>query len=75
MEPMKQISMKKGIVVIPKESQQEELRELCDDITEYTEFVRTQTGLSGEELFNATRGRYSKIGWAPWDKLTWKPAE
>ena len=66
----------KGIVIVARvPSNRAEFRDVCDDITEYSQFVQKQTALSGEELFNATKARYSKIGWAPWEELTWREAD
>ena len=66
----------KGIAIVAKDpANRTEFTEVCDDITEYSRFVQKQTGLSGAELFDATKARYSKIGWAPWEQLTWQEAQ
>lgn len=66
----------KGITIVPKDpSRAMELDDVCRDITEYAQFVMKQTGHSGEELFNATKARYSKMGWAPWELLSWQESE
>lgn len=66
----------KGIIIVPKDqSKSIELAEVCRDITEYAQFVMKQTGHSGKELFDSTKAHYSKMGWAPWELLTWKENE